>query len=529
MHNRLQNHLKNLLLPCLLLSAATGIFSALLVTAFKVLSEWVVHLCTLVYAAVRTNPAYLPLLILGAAAIGLAASLLLSVSNSCRGGGIPTSVAAIRGIVSFRWGASVLLLPVSALLTFLAGLPLGTEGPCVQMGTAVGDGVIQCVGKKKHGGWRRYMMSGGASAGFSVATVSPISAIVFSIEELHKHFSPLLLSVVSVSVMTAQITMRALSAIGIGDTVFFSIPTLPTIAPTLFFAPVCIGLVCGLCSILFTRLYHLIDHLMRRALHAIPDKIVFSVLFSLISVVGFFLSDTLGAGHSLISALLYDRGAWYLLILVFLIRAVGMMVSNTSGVTGGVFLPTLAFGAIIGSLCAQGMIALGWIGAEHYTLLVVLGIASFLGATSRIPMTASIFAMEGLGAMGNALPVVIATTVALFTVEASEVEDLTDTIIDIKLHKITKGKQPVEVEATLSAEPNSFVIGKQMRDVLWPNSCVVVSYLPTEGAREHLGISVGDRITVRYTTYDPAATIEQLVALVGEQSTDTLQRMHPLS
>ena len=189
MHSRLYNRITNLFVPCLIFSAITGFFTAIITTVFKLLAEYVIHLSTSAYAAVREDPIWLPILVAAAAALGLAAALILSISHSCRGGGIPTSVAAIRGIFSFKWVGAILLLPISALLTFLAGLPLGTEGPCVQMGTAVGDGVISHIGGKKHKGWRRYIMTGGASAGFSIATASPISAIMFSIEELHKRFS----------------------------------------------------------------------------------------------------------------------------------------------------------------------------------------------------------------------------------------------------------------------------------------------------------------------------------------------------
>ena len=124
MKNRLLNHIKTLLLPCLAFSMSAGFLSAIIVTAFKLAAEEVVHLSNMLYSAARTNPLLLPLLVLGTAAIGLIASLILSRSHSCRGGGIPTSVAAIRGIVGFKWLAGVVVLPFSALLSFLCGLPL---------------------------------------------------------------------------------------------------------------------------------------------------------------------------------------------------------------------------------------------------------------------------------------------------------------------------------------------------------------------------------------------------------------------
>ena len=527
MHTRLYNRITNLFLPCLVFSAITGFFTAILTTEFKLLAELVIHASTSVYSAVRENPFWLPILVASAAAIGLAAAFMRSLSHSIRGGGIPTSVAAIRGIFSFKWIPAILLLPIAALLTFLAGLPLGNEGPCVQMGTAVGDGVTKLIGSKKYKGWRRYIMTGGASAGFSIATASPISAIMFSIEELHKRFSPMLLSVASMSIAFAQITSLALDYMGLPAMKLFEISEIPSISLTLFFAPIIIGLATGFFSIIFTHLYHISDRIMHKALKKLKPMVVFPLLFALTAIIGFLLTSGIGTGHSLVASLLNGRSAWYLLILLLLIRAIAMMMANTSGATGGIFLPTLAFGAIVGALCADGMIALGWIGDEHYTLMVVLGVTSFLGSTSRIPLTACIFAVEAFGGINNIIPIVISATVSLLIVESSGIEDLTDTLIEMKVHKITNGKKPVSVEVPLTVKEESFVFGKEIHDILWPNQCVVVSFNRVDKSKKGLGLAAGDIITVHYNTYDAKETADELIMLVGEQSAETLDIMIP--
>ncbi len=527
MRNRLYNNIKNLLLPCLAFSMLAGFLSAILVTAFKIAAEGVIHISTELYSAVRANPTYLPFLVLGAAMIGLASSFILSKSRSCRGGGIPTSVAAIRGIVGFRWFASILILPFSALLSFLCGLPLGTEGPCVQMGTAIGDGVISCLGKEKHKGWRRYIMTGGASSGFAIATSAPITAILFSMEELHKLFSPLLMTVASISVITAQITSQLLALLGIGSVGLFELPIINSIEPKLLFAPLLVGLICGGVSILFTLFYCKVDNMMHKVIEKVSIKILFPVLFAVISIVGFFLFEAVGSGHSLVASLLQAKNVWYLLFVVFLLRAVGMMLSNTAGATGGVFLPTLAFGAVLGSLCATAMIALDWITPEYYTLMVVLGITAFLGAASRIPITACVFAIEALNGINNVLPIIVATTVSFLVVELSGLEDFTDTIIDAKVRAIKKGKMLVVVEVPLTVKPNSFVVGKEIRDVLWPNSCAVISFERAEQNKDKLGIGEGDVIKVHYKTYNPTVTADEITFLVGKQSDKVCRIMNP--
>lgn len=526
MQNRLFNNFKNLLFPSLTFSVITGALSAIIVTAFKILAEMAVHISAFAYGFVRENPSFLPILALSAAALGLLSSLVFSLSHTCRGGGIPTSIVAIRCIVAFKWYLSLCFLPICALISFISGLPLGTEGPCVQMGTAVGDGVVRSIGGKKYKSWRRYTMTGGAAAGFSIVTASPITAIIFSMEELHKHFSPMLLTTAALSVASAQITARGLEALGFGTLGLFTLPDIPALPPILLFAPLCVGIICGLASILFTRFYHIVDKLISAALKKTSVRIIFPALFTLTAIVGFFLTDSLGSGHSLIESLLHGRVVFYILILVLLIRVVGMCVYNTAGTTGGVFLPTLAFGAVIGSLCGQALVALGWIGDEHQTLMVVLGITSFLGATSRIPLTACVFALEALSATSNVLSVVIATGVALIIVELSGIEDFTDTLISAKIRKIKDGKTARVITARLIAAEGSFVIGKEMRDVLWPNSCFVAAFDRADKNRKsHSEIGVGDVITLLYKTYSPEETAEEIFALVGTQSDEVVKNM----
>ena len=158
------------------------------------------------------------------------------------------------------------------------------------------------------------------------------------------------------------------------------------------------------------------------------------------------------------------------------------------------------------------------IGEEYYMLMVILGITAFLGATSRIPITACVFAIEALGGFYNVLPLIIATTAAILVVENSGVEDFTDTVIESKMHQITDGKKPTTVQVPLTVKRKSFAAGKEMHDILFPNSCAVVS-LERASKNDHKSyIDSGDVITVRYQTYDPAATAAELEELVGAQS-----------
>ena len=109
-----------------------------------------------------------------------------------------------------KWIQSIFALYISALITFLVGVPLGNEGPSVQMGAAVGKGNSRLL-KKNRLAWERYFMTGGACAGFAIVTGAPLSGIMFALEEAHRRFSVALFSVASFSVLFGTVTYRYLA------------------------------------------------------------------------------------------------------------------------------------------------------------------------------------------------------------------------------------------------------------------------------------------------------------------------------
>ena len=140
-----------------------------------------------------------------------------------RGGGIPSSIALLRGIVTFKWLRTLIGVFFMSMTSFLIGVPLGNEGPSVLMGTAIGKGSVSVIAKK-HPAWSRYAMTGGACAGFAVATGASVSGVLFAVEEAHQRISPMILLVGAVSVLFAQIVSYILCPLlGLSTMLFPSI------------------------------------------------------------------------------------------------------------------------------------------------------------------------------------------------------------------------------------------------------------------------------------------------------------------
>ena len=71
LHER-RTFVQNILLPCLLFSVITGIFTGALIFSFNLLSTSVIHFSSETYHFVRENPIYAPLLLLAVLALQIA-------------------------------------------------------------------------------------------------------------------------------------------------------------------------------------------------------------------------------------------------------------------------------------------------------------------------------------------------------------------------------------------------------------------------------------------------------------------------
>ncbi|WDC83430.1 chloride channel protein [Caloramator sp. mosi_1] len=80
---------------------------------------------------------------------------------------------------------------IGGFLAVVNGLSVGREGPSIQVGATVGMQVSKILNLNKIE--EKYLVTAGASAGLAAAFNAPLSAVIFSLEELHKNFSPVIL------------------------------------------------------------------------------------------------------------------------------------------------------------------------------------------------------------------------------------------------------------------------------------------------------------------------------------------------
>lgn len=114
---------------------------------------------------------------------------MLKSEPNISGSGIPQVEGQLQGELEFHWWSILWKKFVAGIISIGPGLFLGREGPSIQLGAAVGQGVAQ--GFKKHGSDRRIMIAAGAAGGLAAAFNAPIAGTMFVLEEVYHNFSPL--------------------------------------------------------------------------------------------------------------------------------------------------------------------------------------------------------------------------------------------------------------------------------------------------------------------------------------------------
>lgn len=134
--------------------------------------------------------------------MALLSSLCCLVMPSAAGSGIPDVMAYLNGVMFPRIFniRNLVVKTLSCILAVSAGLPVGTEGPMIHMGSLIGAGLptgrsrsLGCSATSVFDLFRnprdqRDFISAGAACGLTSAFSSPLGGMLFVLEEMATHF-----------------------------------------------------------------------------------------------------------------------------------------------------------------------------------------------------------------------------------------------------------------------------------------------------------------------------------------------------
>ena len=525
MKSRPQKSFFNSILPAVSFGALTGVLTSVIVNLYKACAKYIIAASEKGYHFISERLYFIPIILIAFLLPAFLFAYIYKRIPNLRGGGIPTSIGILRGIIPFKWVRNLIGIFCMSLVSFLVGVPLGNEGPSVQMGVAIGRGSVFSFGKK-HRAWDRYSMTGGACSGFATATGAPISGILFAVEEAHQRISPMILMIAATSVMFASLTTEILAPLlGVSKTLFPAMQ-LPTLSFKDAWIPLLVGVVMGLFAVLFLSYYRIIFKFFNKTLNKIRHGWRIFIVFALTFAAGLCSFSFISTGHELILELVNGKTTIIMLILLLVVRSTLTLCANSNRVTGGIFLPLMAIGAIVASLLATVLNRVFGLDSSYYTIILILGIISCIAGMMKMPLTAIVFAAEALSCYDNIPFVIIAAGIAFIITEIFGAESINDRVLENLAHEINEGKSTTIIERYITVGKNTFAEGMHVRDIFWPNGLFVLSHkhtLPVDqrDKRAVKAIHEGDILHVRCTTYDAKQTEEELVAILGEGAAST--------
>lgn len=310
------------------------------------------------------------------------------------GSGIPQTIIAIEDkggssltdrLLSIRVAIGKVLL---SLIGLFCGASLGREGPTVHIGAAI----MYNLGKYTHLS-AKYMKRGliltGGGAGVAAAFNTPLAGIMFAIEELAREFDRRNIGMILIGVILAGMTAITVHQSNYN---YYGSVSAEADLTLLWLAVVVSGVLGGLLGGGFSQILIVSGRKIRPYTQSSPYRLAF-LLGLAVAVLGV-ISDgqVYGTGYIEAQEIVSCTGSNSCENTVDFLYPLYKLAATTatylSGIPGGIFAPSLASGAGLGSDLSL------LFPASLATTVVLLGMVGYFSGVVQTPVTAFIIVME---------------------------------------------------------------------------------------------------------------------------------------
>jgi CIC family chloride channel protein len=333
--------------------------------------------------------------------------LLYRYFPDARGSGVPQTKAALYAREGRITAATMFGKFFCTSATLASGIPLGREGPTVQ----VGAGIASVLGR--HLGLRpekvKALIPVAAAAAIAAAFNTPLAAVLFALEEIVGDLHAPVLG----SVVLASATSWGVLRLLLGNDPLFKVPQYQLVNPWEFVIYAVLGVAGGLLSVAFTKLLlGMRERFLKFPRRTLPFQPVIGGV--LVGTMGWFVPQVLGVGYEHVGAVLNGGMALRLMVLLLILKLFAVTTSYASGNAGGIFGPSLFLGAMLGG--AIGTIAHNLFPYHVATAgaYALVGMGTAFAGIVRAPMTSVVMIFEITRDYAVIVPLMISNLVSFF-------------------------------------------------------------------------------------------------------------------
>lgn len=399
-----------------------GMITGLIVGTFRWIIDHTMKFLFFIYPLMRQKPIYLiPYVIATLLIVFILGQVIKPVLNNITGSGVPQVEAVMLNENKMNWWSILWRKYVGGLLAICPGLFLGREGPCIQMGAMVGQAFGENLFHADPDDLKR-LQGCGIAAGLSAAFSAPLAGVFFLVEEITFNFTPKEV----LTALAAAMSSDLMTLFFFGTQPCLYLPLEKSLPLTSYWFVTIMGVVLGLLAYLYQYCLLSLKPVYSK-LTKIP-KIYHSIIPLLLVIpIGLWNATLLGGSHDFISSLFepifmknIQMGTLSLMLLPliwFIVRFIFSMISYGASVPGGIFMPILVLGALLGVVFAVIMIHFNIAPKRCYSIIIVTSMCAYFGAIEKAPFTALTLLTEMVGSVEQIFPMLITTFIAYFVLD----------------------------------------------------------------------------------------------------------------
>jgi CIC family chloride channel protein len=294
-----------------------------------------------------------------------------------------------HGVTGAVWKRNGALSPAPTLLEALISIVIVGMGAAVGREAALKD--AGAVVAERLSAWtgltpsqRRLLVACGAGAGMAAAYNVPLGGALFAAE--------VLLGSLSLSNVLAAVATSSL-AVWVSWTMLPNAPTF-SVAPlalsgSLLTWAVLAGPLIGAASAVYVRVIAWAEAGAPKGWRAIAAPIA---VFAALGVLAVWFPEVLGNGKNVVQQAFSSRIATPLLCWLLILRPLATALCLKAGTPGGLFTPTMTFGALLGGLLGQAWSFLAPNTSKD--TYAIVGAGAMLAAASQGPISSIVFMLE---------------------------------------------------------------------------------------------------------------------------------------
>jgi CIC family chloride channel protein len=311
----------------------------------------------------------------------------------------------------------VLINALASLITVGSGGSLGREGPMIRLGAMISSWAGQRLGIPPYR--LKILVGCGAAAGLAATYNIPIGGTLFAMEVILGNFALEIFGPIVASSVIATVIARSLN----GNTPLYAAPGYKLLSGWELLPYTGLGIVGALASVAFV----LGIRSGRRAfakLTFLPRPLQPLLGMTLVGVLGLYVPYALGRGYGTINLALSGdlklpprlglphEFTILLLLGLALAKLASTALTSGSGGSGGMFTPSLLFGALVGGAYGYWVHSLWPHVASPYGAYAAVGMAAVMAGTSHAPISAILILFEFTGNYDLILPVMLASIIS---------------------------------------------------------------------------------------------------------------------